>query len=101
VSLFSQLPFATAMDLVMSDRRMRATEAQACGLIGEVVEPSELQSAIQRRAELIAAYDGPSLASVKALARRGHQLDRAQAAQMRDQLLDRLVGKRFSMPERG
>lgn len=101
VALFSQLPFATAMDLVMSDRRMRAPEAQACGLIGEVVEPSELRSAIQRRAELIATYDGPSLASTKALARRGHQLDPLEAGQMRDQLLEGLVGQRLSMPERG
>lgn len=101
VALFAQLPFATAMELVMSDRRLHAAEAQACGLIGEVVEPSELQAAIQRRAEVIAAYDGPSLASVKALARRGHQLDGAEAAQLRDELLERLVGQRFSMPERG
>jgi enoyl-CoA hydratase/carnithine racemase len=101
VSLFSQLPFATAMDLVMSDRRIPAAEAQACGLIGEVVEPSELQSSIQRRAELIAAYDGPSLASVKALARRWHQPDALEAVHAREQLLEGLVGKRFSMPERG
>ena len=56
---------AKAMDLVLTGRRMKADEAERCGLVARVVPAAELMAEAMKAAEKIASFSQPIAAMAK------------------------------------
>ena len=66
-----QIPLKQAMGMLLTGRRISAREAQALGLVNEVVPAAELLSAARRWADAILACSPVSVRTTKQVATRG------------------------------
>jgi enoyl-CoA hydratase/carnithine racemase len=78
-----QIPFRHAMGLLLTGRRMKATEALAMGLINEVTTRDNLDAAVQRWVDDILACAPLSVRAIKQVARNTGHLTAQQAQAMR------------------
>jgi enoyl-CoA hydratase/carnithine racemase len=69
--LVQMIPFAVAMNMLLTGDRISAQRAAEVGLVNEVVEPAELMNAAMRLAETVAANAPLSVKLTKELAWRG------------------------------
>lgn len=67
VRLCARVGELAAIDLLLSGRRLDAREAEAIGLVGEVVSPGELRARCQEIGEMLAEKSGIAVAAVKAV----------------------------------
>ncbi|WP_119295039.1 enoyl-CoA hydratase/isomerase family protein [Streptomyces sp. YIM 130001] len=65
VRLVRQIPYAHAMDLLLSGRRITADEALAMGLVSQVVEPEELLATARRRVIALGSLSQHALRVIK------------------------------------
>lgn len=78
-----QVPYRQAMGLLMTGRRIKASEALAMGLINEAVSMAELDSAISRWVEDILACAPLSIRATKQVVRRTAHLTANEAQALR------------------
>ena len=83
-----QVPFHLAMGVLLTGKRISATEAYRIGLVNEVVARAELDAAVARWVDDVLACAPLSVRAIKQVVRRTAQLSAAQA---RDQLLPALA----------
>ena len=69
--LVQMIPFAVAMNMLLTGERISAKRAYEVGLVSEVVEPSELMAVAMRLAETVAGNAPLSVKITKELAWRG------------------------------
>ena len=83
-----QVPFRLAMGVLLTGRRIPATEAYRIGLVNEVVPRAELDAAVARWVDDVLACAPLSVRAIKQVVRRTAQLSAAEA---RGQLLPALA----------
>ena len=69
--LVQMIPFAVAMDMLLTGNRLSAQRAYDVGLVSEIVEPGELMPTAMRLAEVVATNAPLSVKLTKELAWRG------------------------------
>lgn len=74
-----QIPFRTAMAVMLTGQRVSAAQALAWGLVNEVVPRPKLDDAVQRWVERLLACAPLSLKAIKQVVRRTSTLSPAQA----------------------
>jgi len=89
-----QIPFRAAMGILFTGRRVKADEACSLGLINEVVEPEELDAAVERWVAQILACAPLSVRAIKQMVRRTAHLTAVEAqAQRLPALVEALVSE--------
>jgi len=83
VLLQRQIAYRHAMGMLLTGRRIKATEAHAFGLVNEVVPRSELDAAVDRWIADILACAPLSVRAIKATARRTAQMSARDAQRHR------------------
>jgi enoyl-CoA hydratase/carnithine racemase len=78
-----RIPHVRAMGLLLTGRRIGAEEALRLGLVNEVVEPDQLDAAVESWIADILACAPLSLRAVKQMVRRGAGLSPQEAQQLR------------------
>ncbi|HEX2829243.1 MAG TPA: enoyl-CoA hydratase-related protein [Burkholderiales bacterium] len=73
--ILKQLPYAVAMELLLTGDAMSASEAERWGLVNKVVEPARLMEEAMAYAGRIAANAPLAVQAAKELARRGEEMD--------------------------
>ena len=81
--LSRRLPHVQAMGMLLTGRRVPAEEALRLGLVNEVVEPENLDDAVERWVAVILACAPLSVRAIKQMARRGAQLSPQEAQMLR------------------
>jgi len=81
--LTRRIPHVHAMGLLLSGRRIPATEARQLGLVNEVVAHETLDEAVDRWATDILACAPLSIRAIKAMVRAGEGMSAAQAQMLR------------------
>lgn len=81
--LARRIPHVHAMGLLLTGRRIPASEAHALGLVNEVVAPDALDEAVDRWVENVLACAPLSVRAVKAMVRAGEGLSARQAQGLR------------------
>lgn len=81
--LVRQVPLKQAMGLLLTGRRITASEALQMGLVNEVVPRAELESAVQRWIDSIRACAPLSLRAIKEMVRRTRLMTPEDAVRMR------------------
>ena len=64
---------ALANEILMDERKLTATEAQAFGLVSTLVPAAEFESVVKKRAEAMAAYPPQTVVKTKGLIRDHHR----------------------------
>lgn len=83
VLLQRQVPLKQAMGLLLTGRRMKAAEAQAMGLVNEVVSGPDLDAAVDRWVAEVLACAPLSIKAIKQSVQRTGHLTAAEAQMMR------------------
>lgn len=83
VSLVRRIPHTQAMSILLTGRRVSAEELHRMGLVNEVVEPSELDAAVDRWLDDIRACAPTSLRAVKQIVNRTEHLTAQDARAVR------------------
>ncbi len=86
------------LDLLLTGRRVDATEALALGLVSRVVPESRLSAEAESLAESLAALDPPAVAAVKKAMRHGSGMSLAQGLTLEARLSLRLAAEQGRAP---
>lgn len=88
--VLEQLPYAIAMELLLTGQPVDAETALRWGLVNQVVPPAELLATARRYAAAIAANAPLAVQAAKELAVRSRELDRASGLRM-EQAMQRVL----------
>lgn len=92
--LARRIPHVHAMGMLLTGRRIPATEAFALGLVNEVVAQQELDAAVDRWVDQVLACAPLSVRAVKAMMRAGEGLSAKEAQMLRlPQLVEALQSR--------
>lgn len=83
VSLVRRIPHTQAMSMLLTGRRVSAEELASMGLVNEVAEPDELDSAVERWLDDIRECAPTSLRAIKQIVSRTEHLTAADARNVR------------------
>jgi enoyl-CoA hydratase len=90
---------ARALDMLLTNRRVDASEAYSSGLVNRVVPRSELLATVEQIALKIAGFDPAAVAAAKEAVRRGHDLPLPQGLALEETLASRLRAARSARAE--
>ncbi|CAB4958896.1 unannotated protein [freshwater metagenome] len=89
--ILEQLPYAIAMEMTLTGRRVDAASAERWGLVNKVVPQEDLMSTAFDYAREISANAPLAVQAAKELALRSRDVDRATGLRM-EQAMNRLLG---------
>jgi enoyl-CoA hydratase/carnithine racemase len=81
--LSRRIPHVHAMGLLLTGRRIDATEAQRLGLVNEIAAPEALDEAVNRWAEGVLACAPLSVRAIKSMVRAGEGMSAREAQMLR------------------
>src|SRR3546814_15763172 len=86
---------SAAFNLAVSGERLSAQQAEALGLVREVVAPHELLARARQLADGIASHSSRAVRSTKAMMNNHLSLEHLQQALQQERSEERRVGKEF------